>query len=494
MNFKQTALGLGVGVALALTPLSNVNASTAIPVYVNGAKQTYDQPAVVKSGRTLVPIRGISEDLGATVRYNNENKKISIKDQQTTVTLTIGSKTAYINGEKKQLDVPAEVEKGRTIVPLRFVGEAFDAKVSYNSKTRTAHIVSQSFEKLVDEHQEKVVTIHKYKNGQPYINRGAGVMVSPSLVLTTKNAVNYGEGAIIETSDGKKVQAEGIVDMDSEHNLALVKLSEPLNIEPAIIGFDSAITKGDKAVSLDSKTGVEVKIDGIDTRHMDQIYTNTPYRNSYIGTPLFNYDGEVIGLSYELDLAHTVEFYGQMSEVKKWSSFFSMKHSEIETSGFYKKLPTAPIKTFKDVSLGMTFDQVKALENKETHQESNSYLSYKDDDTIGPNGYVSYEFYPKEKVLHSISYQYTPKKMTRDEATQMFQELINRIETVHGAPYKTDTSWGNDEDKYAKELTAWWPSKFNEEKPAIYIYVVEGHGVDPYGFELFYGFDGNYRK
>jgi hypothetical protein len=495
MKFRKSVLSLGVGLAVSLTPLVNVDASaTSIPVYVNGAKQTYDQPAVIKDGRTLVPIRGISEDLGATVQYNAENKKISIKDQNTTVTLTIGSKTAYIDGVKKTLDVPAQVKKNRTIVPLRFVGEAFGANVSYNSQTRSAHIFSQAFTKLLTENKEKVVTIHKYKNGQPYIYRGAGVMVSPSLILTTRWAMNDAEGAIIETSDGKKVAAEGIVEMDNEHNLALVKLAEPLNIEPANVGFDSEVTKGQKAVSLDSKTGVEVQIDGFDNQYMDQYYTHTPYKNSFIGTPLFNYNGDVIGLSYELDLDHSVEYYDRINEVKKWDHYFALEHSEIETSGFYKKLPTAPIKTFKEVSLGMTYDQVKSLEKGEIYQESNTYLSYRGDDTIGPDGYVSYEFYPREKILHSISYHYSSETMTEEEATKLFQELRDRLEGVHGTPYKTDTSWDDEENWDYKRISARWASEFNEEKPSIYISAEEHLGMDAYRIDIHYGFHGSYRK
>lgn len=495
MRFRKSVLSLGLGLAVSLTPLANVEASsTSIPVYVNGAKQTYDQPAVIKDGRTLVPIRGISEDLGATVQYNAENKKISIKDSNTTVTLTIGSKTAYINGVKKTLDVPAQVEKSRTIVPLRFVGEAFGAKVSYNSQTRSAHILSQAFTKLVNENKEKVVTIHKYKNGELYIYRGAGVMVSPSLVLTTQAAMNFGEGAVIETSEGKKVTAEGVVEMDYEHNLALVKLAEPLDIEPANVGFDSEITKEQKAVSLDSKTGVEVQIDGFDKQYMDMYYTHTPYKNSFIGTPLFNYDGEVIGLSYELDLDHTEEYYNRIKEVKNWSHYFALEHSEIETSGFYKKLPEAPIKTFKEVSLGMTYDQVKSLENRETYQESNTFLSYEGDDTIGPDGYVDYQFYPREKVLHSISYHYSSETLTEEDATKLFQDLRDQLEEVHGMPAKTDTSWDDEENWDYKRISAWWSPEFNEEKPSIYISAEEHLGMDAYRIDIHYGFHGSYRK
>jgi hypothetical protein len=495
MRFKKSVLSLGLGLAVSLTPLANVDASsTSIPVYVNGAKQTYDQPAVIKDGRTLVPIRGISEDLGAMVQYNAENKKISINNSSTTVTLTIGSKTAYINGVKKTLDVPAQIEKSRTIVPLRFVGEAFGAKVSYNSQTRIAHILSQAFTKLVNENKEKVVTILKYKNGQPYVYQGAGVLVSPSLVLTTQSAMNYGEGAIIETNDGEKVQAEGIVEMDYEHNLALIKLSTPLDIEPAMIGYKSEVTKGQKAVSLDAKTGVEVRIDGFDNRYMDQYYTNTPYKNSFIGTPLFNYHGEVIGLSYELDLDHTEEYYDRIKEVEKWDHYFALEHSEIESSGFFKKLPSAPIKTFKDVSLGMSFDEVKSLENREIYNESTSILSYENDDTIGPDGYVSYQFYPKEKILHSISYQYFSETMTKDEATKLFQNLTDRLEAVHGMPSKTDTSWDDEENGEYESLLAYWSPVFNEEKPSIYLSAEKNLGIDAYIFEVHYGFHGSYRK
>ncbi|WP_137792027.1 stalk domain-containing protein [Bacillus sp. E(2018)] len=492
MNFKQTALGLGVGVALALTPLSTVDASTAIPVYVNGAKQTYDQPAVVKSGRTLVPIRGISEDLGAKVNYNSASKTVSIKGENTTVSLTIGSKTAYINGMKKSLDVPAQVEKKRTIVPLRFVGEAFGTSVSYNSKTRSAHISSKAFTELINENKEKVVTIHKIKNGQRYKYRGAGVFVSPSLVLTTESAVREAQGAVVGMSNGKEVTVDGVVELDKDKNLALLKVSSPIDVEP--VNLSDEFKAGEKAISLSATDAVEIEIKDFSDLIVSKFYTNTRFTNSFFGTPLFNYNGELIGLSTERDSDDSVEFFERASGAQDWKTYFSMKHADIKSSGFFQKLPSKPIKTIGDISLGMDDTSVRSIEKGELGGETYPYLSYQGENVLGPEGKTGYGFSPKDRSLQSIEYHYTSETMTKEEATQKYQELIQQLEALHGEATEMDDKWEAEEDGYSEDLYAAWNPRFNEEKPVVLSGVTYNPKREQYRFALYYIFYGSYRK
>jgi tetratricopeptide (TPR) repeat protein len=103
-----------------------------IYVYVNGSKIDFSGvDPVVRDGRTLVPIRKITEQLGADVTWDNDKNIATIKLNGTVIQLIQDSKDASINGETKKLDVPAQNINGHILVPLRFISESFNQTVNY---------------------------------------------------------------------------------------------------------------------------------------------------------------------------------------------------------------------------------------------------------------------------------------------------------------------------------------------------------------------------
>ncbi|OJH16138.1 hypothetical protein BLX88_25395 [Bacillus obstructivus] len=119
-------------------------AASAIAIYINGKKQSYDQPPVIENGRTLVPLRGIFESLGATVQWDQKKQLVTATKSKTKILLKIGSKSPTVNGKVVPIDVPGKVKNGRTLVPLRFVGEALGATVDYNATSRTIKITPKA--------------------------------------------------------------------------------------------------------------------------------------------------------------------------------------------------------------------------------------------------------------------------------------------------------------------------------------------------------------
>ncbi|MEW6573430.1 MAG: stalk domain-containing protein [Bacillota bacterium] len=103
-----------------------------IAVLVDGERLSCDVPPVIEQGRTLVPLRAIFEALGATVDWDGTTRTVTGRKGTTTVKLVVGQKTAYVNGEAVTLDVPARIISGRTMVPLRFVGESLGARVEWD--------------------------------------------------------------------------------------------------------------------------------------------------------------------------------------------------------------------------------------------------------------------------------------------------------------------------------------------------------------------------
>lgn len=108
--------------------------------YLNGGASELAIAPFTTEGRTLVPIRFISENLGATVNYNSSTKAITIKKGSTNLVMTIGSKTGTRNGQKISFEAAPIVKNGNTFVPLRVVADALNAKINYDAKTNGIHI------------------------------------------------------------------------------------------------------------------------------------------------------------------------------------------------------------------------------------------------------------------------------------------------------------------------------------------------------------------
>lgn len=100
----------------------------------------FDTPPVIKEGRTLIPVRAITEGLGAELDYNQETKEVTIVKDGTTIVLTLGTNTALVNGEEVALDVKSSLLNNRTYVPLRFIMETFGLKTEWDQDSETIDI------------------------------------------------------------------------------------------------------------------------------------------------------------------------------------------------------------------------------------------------------------------------------------------------------------------------------------------------------------------
>jgi hypothetical protein len=109
---------------------------------INGTNHQLDiAPEVLPPGHTVVPLRFISEGLGVKVDWNGQNKEITCTDGGKTIKLTIGSKTAMVAGKSYLMPVAPYIVKDRTLVPLRFIAEAFDCEVSWDGTLKKIDII-----------------------------------------------------------------------------------------------------------------------------------------------------------------------------------------------------------------------------------------------------------------------------------------------------------------------------------------------------------------
>jgi hypothetical protein len=102
-------------------------------VYANPSrlKQNRTLAAIVKNGVILVPLRSMFEQMGATVTYDNASKTVTAQKTGASVQVTLGKSEAVINGESRPLDVPPEIYKGVLVVPVRVMSEALGAYVQW---------------------------------------------------------------------------------------------------------------------------------------------------------------------------------------------------------------------------------------------------------------------------------------------------------------------------------------------------------------------------
>ena len=111
-----------------------------IAVIIGGKYVQYDVPPMTDNGRTLVPLRATFEALGAYVEWDPDTQTVIGKRGNTTVELVIGRSYATVNGTRVNLDVPGRTVQGRTMVPLRFISESLGGVVDWDPDTLTVTI------------------------------------------------------------------------------------------------------------------------------------------------------------------------------------------------------------------------------------------------------------------------------------------------------------------------------------------------------------------
>ncbi len=122
--------------------------TTTVDLICDGAPLETDMPAILVDGRTMVPVRVISEQLGCAVVWKQDSQTVVIQSGDSTIQLIIGDPIALVDGIETPLYdgvAPTLVQidgGGRTMVPLRFISESLGANIDWNQDTQTASIAT----------------------------------------------------------------------------------------------------------------------------------------------------------------------------------------------------------------------------------------------------------------------------------------------------------------------------------------------------------------
>lgn len=117
--------------------------ATDVKVIVDSKEVPFPvSPIIVGSGTTLVPMRAIFEAMGADVRWDQQSRKVTAFRDGNKIELTIGSLDAYTNNKLHKLVEKPRIENGRTLVPVRFIAEAYGDKVVWDQTSRTVTVTT----------------------------------------------------------------------------------------------------------------------------------------------------------------------------------------------------------------------------------------------------------------------------------------------------------------------------------------------------------------
>lgn len=193
----------------------SAGASDEIKVILNGTKLSFEQNPVTVDNRTLVPLRGIFEAMGADVSWDNDTQSVSAVKGKTVVKMTIGDKNIYVNSNKITLDVPAQLVYEKTMVPARAVAESFGADVSWDGDTKSVIIKTDEFleraREVMDQKDECVFTgkVSMTASVLPFdLNVKAGISVKDKLTFVSLSSAVYnyeiagGEEAVYTNENG----------------------------------------------------------------------------------------------------------------------------------------------------------------------------------------------------------------------------------------------------------------------------------------------------
>ena len=120
-----------------------IKAEDKVKVILNGTELTFDVPPQIINDRTMVPMRKIFEALDAKVAWDDNTKTVTATKDDITIVMQIDNEVIFVGEKEIRLDVPPQIVDSRTLVPIRAVAEGLNADVKWYDETRTVLITKE---------------------------------------------------------------------------------------------------------------------------------------------------------------------------------------------------------------------------------------------------------------------------------------------------------------------------------------------------------------
>ena len=274
LSKKQTifkALSSAAATAVALTALPGCTAlAKDVNIVIDGEELNLDVAPQIIDGRVMVPIRGVLENLGALVKWDDETQTVSARKSSKTVSLEIGSNDVTLDkgetnddGSAKtetiQTDVAAQLVSDRTLVPLRVISEAMGYSVDWNDETYTVSITTDNDE---DE---------SWKDNKVSVDMstlsvsGDGASVSDNTLTISKGGVytlsgkNSDASIVISTDDKVKLKLNGVNITSSGAPVIYVENADKLYIDTEDGTDNSLVSTAADTATIRSKDNLKIK-------------------------------------------------------------------------------------------------------------------------------------------------------------------------------------------------------------------------------------------
>lgn len=137
---KLVSIMLFMSVFFTMFAAAGQAAEVVPKLFLNGQLLKTDVSPQIINNSTVVPVRTVSEGLGYQINWDNIAKTATVINGNNVIKLKLNDKTAIVNGQLVQMDTSITIVKGKTLVPLRFVGEQFGLLVEWKNVEKEVHM------------------------------------------------------------------------------------------------------------------------------------------------------------------------------------------------------------------------------------------------------------------------------------------------------------------------------------------------------------------
>lgn len=260
---------LSAGVLFTTFGAMPYTSAEPVVVEIDGERVTFDVNPEIIDGCTMVPVRRIFEEIGASVKWDGETGTIYARKNSKTITLSLDSAQMSIDRGKTdedgnpvvetvEIDVPAQIISGRTLVPARVISESFGLDVDWEAENNKVVIKSSEDD---DSWKENIGTINltdlSFEGDGIEIN-GSEIVITAGGDYTLCGTLDDGN-IVISTEDRVKIRLSGVSLTSSEGACIYAENSDKVYITVTENTKNTLVAENSEDGAIYSKENLEIK-------------------------------------------------------------------------------------------------------------------------------------------------------------------------------------------------------------------------------------------
>jgi hypothetical protein len=197
VSTRTGTLAIALVVCASFAASAAAAAAAPIRASVDGNMVAFsDAQPIMSNGRVMVPMRGIFEKMDASVNWDASNRSVTATRGSDSVSMAHNSSYATVNGKSVGFDAPITMNGGRTMVPLRFISESFGARVFWNAPDRVVEVRTTNLARMNDWANNTMIrigsgTVLPFKLVEPLSSNGSQVGQRFTAQLDTNGMSDY---------------------------------------------------------------------------------------------------------------------------------------------------------------------------------------------------------------------------------------------------------------------------------------------------------------